>query len=140
MLDPQDDWLSQELKALPDVEAPKTVVPRVLEEVRRYENRTLTRWRQRLLGGARTAGLGVAVVLMVWLSLLNPEKLAGEVLTNHPVFRLWEALMTTLQALLWQRALYQQPLLVIVAFLAFTSCLACLAAAAAVLRLSRVRT
>jgi hypothetical protein len=140
MLDPQDDWLSQELKALPDLEAPNTVVSRVLDEVRRHENLTLTRWRRRLSGGARTAGLGFALVLVVWLSLLNPERVAGEAFTNTPVFRLWEALTTTLQVLLWQGSLYHLPVLAILAFLVFSSSLACLAALTAVHRLSRAQT
>ncbi len=139
MVEPSEDWLSAELKALPDLEAPDTVLPKVMTEVRRREQTRFARWRRLALPTVRTAVLGFALAVAVLLVLLNPLTVASETLSEAPLAKTLGLLATAAWSALWQAQVYHVPAILILTVLVLTSYSLCVAAAAAGDRLSRLQ-
>jgi hypothetical protein len=138
MSDPQPDWLSEELKALPELEAPDAIVPKVLAAVRQQEARGWVR--RAAFGSARTVALGFALAVVVWLSVFNPVHFAGEALDGSPVWKVLELLATAIRLSLFQAKVYHFSLILVLSALGIVSYLLCLAAATVVHRLSRAES
>src|SRR5258708_13531498 len=73
MKEPNEDWLDQEIKRLPDLEAPPELLPKVMRSVRQ---RSARHWLMSILRQhlpfIRNSALGFALALLVLVPLFNP--------------------------------------------------------------------
>ena len=86
MKEPNEDWLDQELKGLPDLEAPPELLPEVMRSVKR---RSAQRWllsifRQHL-PLIKNSCLGLALAVVVLVPLFNPGAALVDFLVRSPV-------------------------------------------------------
>lgn len=138
MPEPEPDWLSEELKALPELEAPDAIVPKVLAAVR--QQRARSRVRRAAFGSVRAVTLGFALAMVVWLSVFNPARFADEALAGSPVWKVLELLATAGRLSLFQAKVYDFSLVLVLSALGVVSYLLCLAAATVVHQLSRAES
>jgi len=80
MSDPNKDWLEEELENLQDLEAPKTLLPKVMKKVHQRAQKAwwarMTESRADLL---RSFVLGVSVFLLVLFFLIDPAQFFSRV-------------------------------------------------------------
>jgi hypothetical protein len=140
MSDRDKDWLDEELEGLKDLQAPQTLLPRVMEKVERRAARPawIRVWARRpdLI---RTFTLSFALALLVLLPVLNPLNWASDVIEGNPVVRLGAVLGEVGRSILFETKVGQLPIVAVLATVAFIGYLFCVAAALAVQRLSTAR-
>jgi hypothetical protein len=140
MSDRDKDWLDEELEGLKDLQAPQTLLPRVMEKVERRAARPawIRVWARRpdLI---RTFTLSFALALLVLLPVLNPLNWASDVIEGSPVVRLGAVLGEVGRSILFETKVGQLPIVAVLATVAFIGYLFCVAAALAVQRLSTAR-
>ena len=137
MSDRDKDWLDEELEGLKDLQAPQTLLPRVMERVeRRAQQPAWIRVWARRPDLIRTFTSGLALALLVLLAVLNPLHWASDVVEGNPVVRLGAILAEASRSILFETKVGQLPIAVVLATVALLGYLFCVGAALAVQRFS----
>lgn len=137
MSDRNKDWLDEELEGLKDLQAPQTLLPRVMEKVERRA--ALPAW---IRIWARRPDLiltftsGFALALLVLLPVLNPLHWVSDVIKGNPVVRLGAILAEVGRSILFEAKVGQLPIAVVLGTVALLGYLFCVGAALAVRRFS----
>jgi hypothetical protein len=140
MKEPSDDWLDEELRRLPDLEAPPELLPKVIDAVqRRSARRWMTTQFRRYLPFLRNSGLGLALALMVLSSWLNPGQAVLEFFRQSPFFHLVTALLDAGDTILANLRVFNLPIGWLIGMLIGISYLACIFAASAIQRLASTK-
>jgi hypothetical protein len=137
MKEPNEDWLDQELKRLPDLEAPPELLPTVMRSVRQ---RSLQRWvvsifRQNL-PIIRNSCLGLALAVMFLVPLFNPGATVLDYLAHSPFLRFLAQLLDIGRTILTSLRIFEMPVGWLVALLGGFSYFACILAASTVRHLA----
>jgi hypothetical protein len=107
MSDPNRDWLEEELKTLPNLEAPTTLLPKVMNRVR---ERAAKRWWVRLMAPhaafLRTFVLGFSLFLLIALLVVNPVQFLSHVPGASALLNLFPLLLETAEAALFQAKIF----------------------------------
>lgn len=140
MSDPGKDWLDEELKGLKDLQAPQTLLPKVMERVeRRAAQPAWVRAWTRRPDLIRTFAPAFALALLVLLALLNPFYWASEVIQGNLLIRLVAIFAEAGRSVLFEAKVGQLPIVTVLASVALLSYLGCVAAAMALQRLSTAK-
>ena len=140
MKEPNEDWLDQELKRLPDLEAPPELLPKVMRSVQR---RSVQRWllsvfRQRL-PLIKNCCLGLALAVMVLVPLFNPGAAVITFLVRSPLLHFLGNMLDVGHTILTNLRIFQLPLGWLVALVAGLSYLTCILAASTVRHLATAK-
>jgi len=140
MKEPNEDWLDQELKGLPDLEAPPELLPKVMRSVKR---RSAQRWllsifRQHL-PLIKNSCLGLALAVVVLVPLFNPVATLIDFLARSPVLHFLGAMLDVGRTILGNLRIFQLPLGWLVALVAGFSYLTCIFAASTVRHLATAK-
>ena len=140
MKEPNEDWLDQELKRLPDLEAPPELLPTVMRSV---QQRSVRRWvtsifRQHL-PFIRNSALGFALAMLVLIPLFNPVAALINFLTHAPLLLFLGQLLEVGGTILTNLRVFQLPLGWLVALVAGFSYLTCILAASTVRHLATAK-
>jgi hypothetical protein len=112
MSDPNKDWLEAELENLRDLEAPPTVLPKVMKKVRERAGRA---WWVRLLASRiellRSFVLGVSLVMLVLLIVTDPAQFFARVPGASALFNLIPLLLEAAKGALFQAKVFNFSLL-----------------------------
>jgi hypothetical protein len=137
---PDNDWLSEELKGLEELEAPSTLLPRVMSEVRARASRP---WLVRVFAArpelVRMLVSGVAFVILVSSGLVNVLGPTGSLVQSSQFLRGWGIFLESMQTVLLRAQVWSVPLLAILLAMVLTSYSVCIAAAKTVQHLSASR-
>jgi hypothetical protein len=140
MNEPNQDWLDQELKRLPDLEAPPELLPEVMRSVRR---RAIQRWLMSIcrqhLPIIRNAGLGLALALVVLFPFVNPGAAVSEFFDRSPLFHFLFVMLEVGRTVLTNLRVFELPVVWLVGLVAGISYLTCICAATTVRHLAAVR-
>lgn len=140
MKEPNEDWLDQELKRLPDLEAPPELLPKVMRSVQR---RSVQRWllsifRQHL-PLIKNSCLGLALAVIVLVPLFNPGAAVINFLVRSPFLHFLGDMLDVGQTILTNLRIFQLPLGWLVALVAGLSYLTCILAASTVRHLATAK-
>ena len=140
MKEPNEDWLDQELKRLPDLEAPPELLPKVMRSVQR---RSVQRWvlsvfRQQL-PFVKNSCLGLALAVMVLVPLFNPGAAVIDFLVRSPFLHFLGNMLDVGRTILINLHIFQLPLGWLVALVAGLSYLTCILAASTVRHLATAK-
>lgn len=137
MKEPNEDWLDEELKRLPDLEAPPELLPKVMRSVQR---RSVQRWALSIfrqhLPFIKNSGLGLALAVMVLVPLFNPAGAVIGFLTRFPFLHVIGDMLDVGRTILTNLRIFQLPLGWLVALVAGFSYLTCIFAASTVRHLA----
>ena len=140
MKEPNEDWLDQEIKGLPDLEAPPELLPIVMRSVQR---RSARRWVMsifhRHLSLIKTSGLGFALAMLVLIPLFNPSAALLNFLAHAPLLRFLGDMLDVGGTILSNLRVFQLPLGWLVALVAGFSYLTCILAASTVRHLATAK-
>jgi hypothetical protein len=140
MKEPNEDWLDQELKRLPDLEAPPELLPKVMRSVQR---RSVQRWLlssfRRHLPFIKSSCLGLALAVMVLVPLFNPLAALIDFLARLPFLHFLGDMLDVGRTILINLRIFQLPLGWLVALVAGFSYLTCILAASTVRHLATAK-
>ncbi len=140
MSDPKKDWLDEELANLADIEAPATLLPKVMEQV---GERATRRWWVGVLGprGAVWRAFVLAISVLVFgLSLMvNPLQIAAHLPGVTAVMDLFPLLLDAAKTALLRAKVFNYSVLPLLATAAGLSYILLVASASAIQRLAGVR-
>ena len=142
MRDPNDsDWLTKELQSLKDLKAPQTLLPRIMEIVkRRASRRFYTQFWSKRLELFRTCAVAAGLALSVLVPLANLPKSVLHALAGNPVFAGFLTCAETGQAIWLNASIFQLPLPAVSAAVAFLTYLYCAAAVTVIHRTSGAKS
>ena len=136
MSDPHKDWLEEQLANLGDLEAPPTLLPKVMERVRTRDRKP------RLFGSPADLGrsflLALSACLLAAILVVNPVRYFSE-LPLGVFLRTIDTLLESAKVLLFQTEIYHWPLVTLLAPLVIFSYAFLLTAASLVQRLLALR-
>jgi hypothetical protein len=136
MSDPHKDWLEEQLANLGDLEAPPTLLPKVMERVRARDRKP------RLFGSPADLGrsflLALSACLLAAILVVNPVRYFSE-LPLGVFLRTIDILLESAKVLLLQTEIYHWPLVTLFAPLVIFSYAFVLTAASLVQRLLALR-
>jgi hypothetical protein len=140
MKEPNEDWLDQELKSLPDLEAPPELLPKVMRSVQR---RSVARWllsvfRQHL-PFIKNSGLGLALAVVVLVPLFNPGAAVVDFLVRSPFLHFLGNMLDVGHTILTNLRIFQLPLGWLVGLVAGLSYITCILAASTVRHLATAK-
>jgi hypothetical protein len=140
MKEPNEDWLDQEIKRLPDLEAPPELLPKVMRSV---QQRSVRRWVMSIfrqhLPFIKNSGLGFALAMLVLIPLFNPIAGLINFLAHAPLLRFLGAMLEVGGTILTNLRVFQLPLGWLVALVAGFSYLTCILAASTVRHLATAK-
>jgi hypothetical protein len=140
MKEPNEDWLDQEIKRLPDLEAPPELLPKVMRSV---QQRSVRRWVMSIfrqhLPFIKNSGLGFALAMLVLIPLFNPIAALINFLAHAPLLRFLGAMLDVGGTILTNLRVFQLPLGWLVALVAGLSYLTCILAASTVRHLATAK-
>ena len=140
MKEPNEDWLDQEIKRLPDLEAPPELLPKVMRSV---QQRSVRRWVMSIfrqhLPLIKTSGLGFALAMLVLIPLFNPSAALINFLVHTPLIRFLGDMLDVGGTILSNLRVFQLPLGWLVALVAGFSYLTCILAASTVRHLATAK-
>jgi hypothetical protein len=140
MKEPNEDWLDQEIKRLPDLEAPPELLPKVMRSV---QQRSVRRWVMSIfrqhLALIKTSGLGFALAMLVLIPLFNPIAALTNFLAHAPLIRFLGDMLDVGGTILTNLRVFQLPLGWLVALVAGLSYLTCILAASTVRHLATAK-
>ena len=140
MKEPNEDWLDQEIKRLPDLEAPPELLPKVMRSV---QQRSVRRWVMSIfrqhLPFIKNSGLGFALAMLVLIPLFNPIAALIDFLAHAPLLRFLGAMLDVGGTILTNLRVFQLPLGWLVALVAGSSYLTCILAASTVRHLATAK-
>ena len=140
MKEPNEDWLDQELKALPDLEAPPELLPKVMRSVqRRSVQRWLLSFFRQHLPFIKNSCLGFALAMMVLVPLFNPGGAVVDFLVRSPLIHCLEDMLDVGRTILTNLRIFQLPLGWLIAFVVGLSYLTCILAASTVRHLATAK-
>jgi hypothetical protein len=133
----EKDWLEEELSKLTDLEAPETLLPRVMGVVRVKSTRPWwVRFLSQNVAAFRSLLIAFAVVTLAGLFLVNPMQfLEGVPIISVPL-KLVAILLETMKSLLLQYKVFNVPLFSLIVPAAMASFCLLLATATSVRRLT----
>ena len=105
MSDQNKDWLDAELKNLPDLEAPRTLLPTVMETVRQRARVPWWAWPPRT-DLFRSFALVISLFVLVFLLVVNPVQFFSDVPIAPALLKLIPILLDTAKAVLFQAKVY----------------------------------
>jgi hypothetical protein len=140
MKEPNEDWLDQEIKRLPDLDAPPELLPKVMRSV---QQRSVRRWVMSIfrqhLPFIKNSGLGFALAMLVLIPLFNPIAALINFLAHAPLLRFLGAMLEVGGTILANLRVFQLPLGWLVALVAGLSYLTCILAASTVRHLATAK-
>jgi hypothetical protein len=140
MSDPNRDWLDDELSKLQDIEAPSTLLPNVMREVRK---RAASPWWARAFASGkdlwRSFMLAFSVVVFALSLAVNPSHVAPLLPGSQAVLNLSRLLLDTVIAVLLHAKVFNYPLLQLLGLASGLSYILLIAAASAIQRLADIR-
>jgi hypothetical protein len=140
MSDPNKDWLEAELENLRDLEAPPTVLPKVMKKVRERAGRA---WWVRLLASRiellRSFVLGISLVMLVLLIVTDPAQFFAHVPGASALFNLIPLLLEAAKGALLQAKVFNFSLLGLLAPAIVFSYVLLVATASAIRHLANAR-
>lgn len=140
MKEPNEDWLDQEIKRLPDLEAPPELLPKVMRSV---QQRSVRRWVMSIfrqhLPFIKNSGLGFALAMLVLIPLFNPIAALIHFLAHAPLLRFLGDMLDVGGTILTNLRVFQLPLGWLVALVAGLSYLTCILAASTVRHLATAK-
>jgi hypothetical protein len=140
MKEPNEDWLDQEIKRLPDLEAPPELLPKVMRSV---QQRSVRRWVMSIfrhhLPFIKNSGLGFALAMLVLIPLFNPIAALLNFLAHAPLLRFLGDMLDVGGTILANLRVFQLPLGWLVALVAGFSYLTCILAASTVRHLATAK-
>ncbi|MBV8484200.1 MAG: hypothetical protein JO077_15220 [Verrucomicrobia bacterium] len=140
MKEPNEDWLDKELKALPDLEAPTELLPKVMRSVQR---RSVQRWLlstfRQYLPFIKNSCLGLALAVMVLVPLFNPGATLIDFIGRSPFLHFLGDMLDVGRTILINLRIFQLPLGWLVALVAGFSYLTCILAASTVRHLAAAK-
>ena len=140
MSDPNRDWLDAELKNLRDLEAPETLLPRVMKTV---QQRARKAWWTRLIDPRTDLGrsfvLAVSLFVLGFFLLVNPAQFFLDIPLLPAVLKLIPLLLDTAGTVLFQVKIYHFPVLTLLVPAIVLSYLLLILAASTIQRLAGVR-
>jgi hypothetical protein len=115
MSDPDKDWLDEEIAKLRDLQAPPTLLPKVMERVRsRSREPMLARIASRT-DLVRSLVIALSACLLAALTMLSASEYWPTLPIAPAFLRLVEALLESIKIILLQTRIYHLPLLVFLA-------------------------
>jgi hypothetical protein len=134
------DWLDEELRHLPDLQAPANLLPDVLKRVqeRAAQPIWIRFWREHW-ALVRNSSLGLSMALLILLLWLNPAHLFSSLLALSPVFRVTAELLQITVTILSSARVFQAPLWLVILGITAASYGTCIMAASTVQRLAATR-
>ncbi|MBV8816121.1 MAG: hypothetical protein JO271_16645 [Verrucomicrobia bacterium] len=140
MKEPSEDWLDEELRRLPDLEAPPDLMPKVMDAVQsRSARRWMTAMSRRHLPFLRNSGLGLALAVMVLVPWLNPGQAVLGFFRQSPFFNLVIELLSAGETILANLRIFNLPIGWLIGVVIGISYLACIFAASAIQRLASTK-
>jgi hypothetical protein len=140
MNEPNQDWLDQELKRLPDLEAPPELLPEVMRSVRR---RSTQRWLmsicRRHLPLIRNSSLGLALALMVLWPVFNPGAAVSQLFARSPFIHVVADILEVGRTILTNLRIFEMPVGWLIGLVVGLSYLACILAASTVRHLATAK-
>jgi hypothetical protein len=140
MSDPNKDWLDEELANLQDIEAPVTLLPKVMDEVR---ERAARPWWVRLLGPRtavwRSVVLAISVLVFGLSLVVNPVQIAAHLPGVIALMDLVPLLLDATKTALLRTKVFNYPVLPLLAMTVALSYVLLVASASAIQRLAGVR-
>ncbi len=140
MKEPNEDWLDQEIKRLPDLEAPPELLPKVMRSVQQRSARhwliSILRQHLRFI---KNSGLGFALAMLVLIPLFNPIAPLINFLAHAPLLRFLGDMLDVGGTILTNLRVFQLPLGWLVALVAGFSYLTCILAASTVRHLATAK-
>jgi hypothetical protein len=140
MKEPNEDWLDQEIKRLPDLEAPSELLPKVMRSV---QQRSARHWLISILRQhlpfIRNSALGFALAVLVLVPLFNPGAVVINFLARSPFLHFLGEMLEVAGTILTNLHVFQLPLGWLVALVAGLSYLTCIFAASTVRHLATAK-
>ena len=135
------DWLDEELRNLPDLNAPANLLPDVMKRVqeRAAQPIWIKFWREHWVL-LRNSSLGFSMALLILLLWLNPARLFSSLVALSPVFRVTAELLDVAVTILSSARVFQTPLWLVVLGITAASYGTCIVAASTVQRLAATRS
>jgi hypothetical protein len=135
------DWLEQELKNLPDLTAPPTLLPEIMNRVQERADQPIwiRFWREHWTF-VRNLSLGLSMALLILLFWLNPARIFSSVVGLSPLFRVTAAMLDVAIAILNSARVFQTPLWLVIVAVTAASYGTCILAASAVQRLAATKS
>jgi hypothetical protein len=135
------DWLEQELKNLPDLTAPPTLLPEIMNRVQERADQPIwiRFWREHWTF-VRNLSLGLSMALLILLFWLNPARIFSSVVGLSLLFRVTAAMLDVAIAILNSARVFQTPLWLVIVAVTAASYGTCILAASAVQRLAATKS
>jgi hypothetical protein len=140
MNDPDKDWLEEELENLRDLEAPTTLLPKVMKSVRQRAARP---WWARLLGSQTDLGrsfvLGISLLMLGLLLVVNPAQFFSQMPGATALLNLIPLLLDAGKTALFQAKVFNFSVLALLAPAIVLNYILLVAAASAIQHLASAR-
>ena len=133
MSDPTEDWLDQELKNLKELQAPETIVPKVMARVRQ---KAKYRWQTRFFNSFL---LGLAMACLVGLLVVDPARFFSELPVAWHGLKVFSLIVGAVSTSLSQATVFHLPIGIIILSIITLSYAVLVAAASTVQRLAVTR-
>jgi len=131
------DWLDKELRNLPDLTAPKSLLPAIMKRVqeRAAQPIWIRFWREHWTL-IRNLSLGLSMALLILLFWFNPARLFSSVVALSPLFRVTAEILDIAVTVLNSARVFQTPLWLVILAVTAVSYGICIGAASTVQRLA----
>jgi hypothetical protein len=135
------DWLDEELRNLPDLTAPKSLLPAIMKQVqeRAAQPIWIRVWREHWTL-IRNLSLGLSMALLILLFWLNPARLFSSVVALSPLFRVTAEILDIAVTILNSARVFQTPLWLVILAVTLASYGICIVAASTVQRLATTKS
>jgi hypothetical protein len=140
MSDPNKDWLEEELESLRDLEAPATLLPRVMEKI--HERASRPRWMRRFKNRTdlvRSLALGISLLMLGLLLVVKPAQFSFHIPGASALLNLVPLLLEAAKAALFQAKIFNFSLLGLLAIVVVLSYILLIATASAIHHLASSR-
>jgi hypothetical protein len=140
MSDPNKDWLDEELESLRDLEAPTTILPKVMQQVRERAKRPWwARFGESRTGLIRSFVLGISLCMLGLLLVVEPAQFFSHVPGASAVLNVIPLLLNAGKEVLFQAKIFNFSILVLLAPAIVFSYILLVATASAIQHLASVR-
>jgi hypothetical protein len=135
------DWLDKELRNLPDLTAPKSLLPAIMKQVqeRAAQPMWIRFWREHWTL-IRNLSLGLSMALLVLLFWFNPARLFSSLVALSPLFRVTAEILDIAVTILNSARVFQTPLWLVILAVTLASYGICVVAASTVQRLATTKS
>ena len=135
------DWLDEELRNLPDLSAPKSLLPTIMKRVQERATQPIwiRFWREHWTL-IRNLSLGLSMALLILLFWLNPARLFSSVVALSPLFRVTAEILDIAVTILNSARVFQTPLWLVILAVTLASYGICIVAASTVQRLATTKS